>query len=146
MQSSNESRSRGSGRAGSSNDRSGEAKRHVNSSKRKDTRFSKNEPNDIIFESTNLNDNKKFYNNSVAMTRQSQMTKSQFLQANFKFIVSPYCNADEKGFRYPDELISWDLVLEVIVPTDAKNEISTCPICLDPPKIPKTTKCGHIFW
>ena len=57
-------------------------------------------------------------------------TKSQFLRASYKFIITPYHDNSDPGLYNPDVLVSWDLVEEVIVPI--KNELidCKCPICL----------------
>ena len=39
----------------------------------------------------------------------SLLTKNQFLQANYKFIISPCINNFDEGLYNPDCLISWEL-------------------------------------
>jgi hypothetical protein len=39
----------------------------------------------------------------------SVLTKNQFLQANYKFIISPCINNFDEGLYNPDCLISWEL-------------------------------------
>jgi hypothetical protein len=81
-----------------------------------------------------------------AKAKRSIMTKTQFLQANFKFIVNPFIPASEEGFYNPDSLVPWDYIEEVVFTSSNKDIERTCPICLDPLKTARITRCGHIFW
>ena len=51
--------------------------------------------------------NKNFMNRN--RNSNSVLTKNQFLQANYKFIISPCINNFDEGFYNPDCLISWEL-------------------------------------
>jgi hypothetical protein len=43
-----------------------------------------------------------------------------------------------------DDTVEWEDVYRVIVPHDEEEEL-TCPILLEPPVVPRITKCGHIY-
>ena len=72
-------------------------------------------------------------------------TQSQFLQANYKFIISPYQQQFDEHLYDPDALISWSHVEEVVVPIIDEVIDCKCPICLDTTILPKISKCGHIM-
>lgn len=82
---------------------------------------------------------------STKTQHHGHMTKSQFLQANYKFIISPFHDGFDEGFYDPDTLVSWSLVEEVIVPVADSDRDCICPVCLGSAYLPKITRCGHIF-
>ena len=84
---------------------------------------------------------------------------------SFRFIVNPTANSMEACFYEPDSPVPWDDIDCVIVPhkspqndlhiashghTPGQGSILTpggpCPICLRELRIPRMTKCGHLFW
>ena len=73
------------------------------------------------------------------------ISKNQFLQANYKLITTPYQDKIDEGLRNPDHLISWSLVEEVIFPVKDELVDCKCPVCLDTTVIPKMSKCGHVM-
>lgn len=75
----------------------------------------------------------------------SDFSKNQFLQANYKLIITPYQHKTDEGLKNPDALISWDLVEEVIFPVKDELVDCKCPVCLDTTIISKMSKCGHIM-
>lgn len=78
--------------------------------------------------------------------RGSSLSQSQFLQANFKFIISPFSDKNLSGLYDPDVLIPWTEVVEVLVSnTEDIDQEQQCPICLNSPIVPKITHCGHVF-
>jgi len=69
-------------------------------------------------------------------------SQEQFIQANFQFIVQNHFQCEPTN---PDQFIHWDYVKIVICHEESFQELSKCPICLDPPHAPRITRCGHIF-
>ena len=86
---------------------------------------------------------------------------------SFRFIVNPTANSLEPCFYDPDSTVPWVDIDCVIVPHTTppmseggvkstvpqeqwQGRITTpggpCPICLRALRIPKMTKCGHLFW
>lgn len=67
--------------------------------------------------------------------------KERFLQANCQFVV-------RDGYDYavhavdPDTLVEWHRIEQVRI---FGHEVSSCPICLYPPKAARITRCGHIY-
>jgi len=80
-------------------------------------------------------------NRYYAAKHVSNHSPEQFFQANFQFIVQP----DFIHEQDPDQYIKWEQVKIVICHEESLQELSKCPICLDPPHAPRITKCGHIF-
>lgn len=76
--------------------------------------------------------------------RSNSLTKSQYVCANFKFLISPFCDPKEPALYSPDCLIPWDSVDVVVVPRFS-GESQVCSICLDDSRISRITKCGHIY-
>eukprot|EP00118_Oscarella_pearsei_P008234 m.41684 g.41684 ORF g.41684 m.41684 type:complete len:698 (+) comp33219_c0_seq5:335-2428(+) len=67
--------------------------------------------------------------------------KEQFLQANCQFVVQQQGDYTVHAVD-SDILVNWDLIEQVRM---FCYEISSCPICLYPPRAAKITRCGHIF-
>eukprot|EP00008_Paramoeba_atlantica_P012122 CAMPEP_0201492886 /NCGR_PEP_ID=MMETSP0151_2-20130828/35162_1 /ASSEMBLY_ACC=CAM_ASM_000257 /TAXON_ID=200890 /ORGANISM="Paramoeba atlantica, Strain 621/1 / CCAP 1560/9" /LENGTH=678 /DNA_ID=CAMNT_0047879955 /DNA_START=31 /DNA_END=2067 /DNA_ORIENTATION=- len=67
--------------------------------------------------------------------------REKFLQANFRFIMKP-----DKDYslmiRDPDLCPDWEDVQCLVMSSTTAYE---CPVCLGPPKIPRISRCGHIF-
>lgn len=71
--------------------------------------------------------------------------RERFLQANFRFVLSPKLEGDfAMNLTDPDAAVDWRLVEEVLVPYPAQTDCE-CTICLSPPTAPKITRCGHVF-
>mmetsp|Transcript_3972 Transcript_3972/g.8662 ORF Transcript_3972/g.8662 Transcript_3972/m.8662 type:complete len:358 (-) Transcript_3972:157-1230(-) len=49
-------------------------------------------------------------------SQSSALTKAQFMQANFKFLLSPLTAGDEPCLHDPDSLVPWSLVECVVLP------------------------------
>ena len=73
------------------------------------------------------------------------ISKNQFLQANYKLVTTPYQEIMNVRSYDTDALVSWNFVEEVIVPVKDELIDCKCPICLDSTIIPKMSKCGHIM-
>lgn len=79
------------------------------------------------------------------------------MNAQYRFIMNP-AGDYTAHFADPDIFFQWQDILQVIVPrasayastttseTSSSHEgLTTCPICLSPPIVPRMTKCGHVF-
>jgi len=76
--------------------------------------------------------------------REKKRLKQNYLQGNFKFFVSPDFDLDIK-YIDPNQEIKWEKLIQLIYIT---TNMINCPICLNDHydlKLPKITKCGHIF-
>ncbi|KAL4158442.1 hypothetical protein PRNP1_004218 [Phytophthora ramorum] len=71
-------------------------------------------------------------------------TQSEYLHANYRFVISPL----EQDAVVPtwdlEALTEWSSVEQVLLWYDVESP-QTCPICMDTFRAPKITKCGHIF-
>lgn len=64
--------------------------------------------------------------------------KERYILANFRFVLR-----HGRQLANSDGSIDWKAVEQVLIPV---SEPPICPICLEcPPRIPKMTRCGHIF-
>ncbi|KAK9458724.1 uncharacterized protein V1516DRAFT_666670 [Lipomyces oligophaga] len=71
------------------------------------------------------------------------MDKSQFVNANYRFVVHPSGDYTSQSLD-PDVVIPWHLILQIIVSKQTQH--SSCPICLtDDPVASRMVRCGHIF-
>ncbi|KAH0838119.1 hypothetical protein J3R83DRAFT_6365 [Lanmaoa asiatica] len=83
--------------------------------------------------------------------------KERFVNAQYRFIMNPTGDYTVH-FADPDIFFRWEDILQVFVPrasayalTTSEKTLSldegltTCPICLSPPVVPRMTKCGHVF-
>ncbi|KAG9314162.1 hypothetical protein JVU11DRAFT_4948 [Chiua virens] len=83
--------------------------------------------------------------------------KERFVNAQYRFIMNPTGDYTVH-FADPDIFFQWQDILQVIVPrasayasttngeTPGPDEgLTSCPICLSPPVVPRMTKCGHVF-
>jgi len=67
----------------------------------------------------------------------------RFVQSNQRFILNPSSLCKHILIDDVDQLIQWDCINKIIFIQNEK-EIN-CPICLNAPICPKSTKCGHVF-
>ncbi|QIW98349.1 hypothetical protein AMS68_003867 [Peltaster fructicola] len=68
--------------------------------------------------------------------------KARYINANYRFIVSPQGHYHEQA-KDADVHLDWNDVLQVVASSKTQN--SSCPICLGEPTAPRMAKCGHIF-
>ena len=80
------------------------------------------------------------YQNDYSRATAASYSKDRFLQANFQFVTTD----DFVNTQDADQIASWDQI-KLVIYYNTTREIYLCPICLDEPKAPKITKCGHIF-
>lgn len=57
------------------------------------------------------------------------------------FVLAP---TPSLAARFPDDSIPWSSVFEIVVPSSQPDAV-TCPICIEPPKVPRITQCGHVL-
>lgn len=72
---------------------------------------------------------------------------SPFINLPYRFVLRPAADKkDEKlyqeAFKDTNLVLDWKFVEFVLVPLEY---LSSCPICLDTPVIPRMTNCGHLF-
>ncbi|GMH35133.1 hypothetical protein BSKO_03001 [Bryopsis sp. KO-2023] len=74
--------------------------------------------------------------------RRERYNRDEFLQANFRFLVSDA--VDVRSFASEaDKMFQWDDIVQVEMTVSAPVK---CPITLDcPPVAPQITPCGHVF-
>ncbi|KAF8445703.1 hypothetical protein L210DRAFT_3501601 [Boletus edulis BED1] len=83
--------------------------------------------------------------------------KERFVNAQYRFVMNPTGDYTVH-FADPDIFFQWQDVLQVVVPRESAyattsnseafgpgESLTTCPICLSPPVVPRMTKCGHVF-
>lgn len=77
---------------------------------------------------------------SAAIT---SLKKALFIQANYRLILHHGGN-----YQYllndPDAVVRWSDVAQVCFDTEEAVNYQ-CPICLEPPRVPRMTPCGHVF-
>ncbi|CEG41200.1 hypothetical protein, variant 2 [Plasmopara halstedii] len=71
-------------------------------------------------------------------------TQIEYLHANYRFVIAPLDPECIVPTWDVESLTEWSLVEQVLLWYDAANP-QTCPICMDSFRVPKITKCGHIF-
>ncbi|KAJ2702543.1 hypothetical protein FB645_004239 [Coemansia sp. IMI 203386] len=80
----------------------------------------------------------------AASDRQSQLNKTTFINANFRFVLKPrFWNSFMAIANRPDMQLRWEWIERVIMPVT--SEAVTCPICLSSPVAARVPKCGHVF-
>ena len=84
------------------------------------------------------------YSHSYSASRKNKtyFNKEEYLQAKCKFVVIGTPDDYYVNTVDPDQLVDWEKVSLVYVPT---NESPNCPVCLYPPTAARITKCGHIY-
>lgn len=85
--------------------------------------------------------------------------KERFVNAQYRFVMNPTGDYTVH-FADPDIFFQWEDILQVIIPRTSAFALTTpisggvreldegltsCPICLSPPVVPRMTKCGHVF-
>ncbi|KAJ2723069.1 hypothetical protein GGI07_002896 [Coemansia sp. Benny D115] len=80
----------------------------------------------------------------AASERQTQINKSMFINANFRFALKPsFWQAFMPIASRADMQLRWEWIERMIMPV--LGEAAACPICLSPPTAARVTKCGHVF-
>ncbi|EGO04837.1 hypothetical protein SERLA73DRAFT_173968 [Serpula lacrymans var. lacrymans S7.3] len=93
-----------------------------------------------------------------ACTQQGVWNKERFVNAQYRFVMNPTGDYTAH-FADPDIFFQWHDILQVLIPRSSalasvssagatyneKEGLTTCPICLSPPTVPRLTKCGHVF-
>ncbi len=63
---------------------------------------------------------------------------------SFRFVLSPLTPPAHPALYDSECIVDWDYVDLVALPS-TEGTLDDCPVCLDTPRAPKLTKCGHIF-
>lgn len=87
---------------------------------------------------------RQVYHHQKKKKSSAPRTQSEYLHANYRFVISPL----EPDAVVPtwdlEALTEWTSVEQVLLWYDDESP-QTCPICMDNFRAPKITKCGHIF-
>ncbi|PVZ96820.1 hypothetical protein BB558_007245 [Smittium angustum] len=68
-------------------------------------------------------------------------SREAFVGSNYRFILK-YGKANKSILTNPNYKFDWDDIEQIVVPS---NDAMFCPICLDPPVVPRITRCGHVY-